>query len=342
MNAVLEGLFLRAVRGLLRVYPPEFRACFGGEMAQVYRALAREVIRDGGAGGLLILWLRAVLDCARGALLQWGQRLTKRRMVTMNNSPMDAIDGTAALSPRQAFLAVLPFLLFGLSSIAAKLELVPVSSLDLPLWGRLLFYPYLLFVWFTLMGLAAGILLGFPRWAFSYLLWALHNAWWWSSVIFLGARWLPLLAVVGITLLFLRSLNPARTALAGLWRDLTLLALGVYILYTGMYMIADENHHPLLLLFIAATTLAVCLGAWGFFRSTAPLRRVLWLIGGLALAAALNIWSSLTWDYAAYYGLSESSSLWNAGVAVVFLVVLSIGMLGLAWLTHRRSRRKAA
>jgi hypothetical protein len=261
----------------------------------------------------------------------------------MNLDPLNTSDGTVPLPPRQAALAVLPFLLFGISSIAVKLDIVHISSP--PSWQAFLIHPELFFNWLVLLGLAAGIIAGFPRWAFSYLGWALLSAWWWTNGSFYGHHlsgqiWIPLAVVVFVSLLIRRSLRPARVILNSLWRDLTLLPFGIYILYATVAIIADENHHPYLLLFIAGSTLAACLGAWGFFCSASPLRRVLALIGGLALAVLLGIWNSLTWDFAAYYGLPKGSPWKGILVGAVFVLVISVLSLGLAWLTQWRNRRR--
>jgi hypothetical protein len=346
MSATLEAFFELTVRCLLKAYPPPFRARFGGEMLQVYRALARQVVQETGASGLLRLWLRAVWDGISGALAQWEQQITKRRRVTMNPSPLDGRDGTAPLAPHQAVLAVLPFLLFGLANMASQLEAFQFPPGRVSLGMMLLTHPLLLFNWLILLGLAAGILCGFPRWTFSYLGWALLDAIWWANLSFYGqpVNWmcLPVAAVVIVPLLARRSLRPARVILPGLWRDLTLLPLGIYILFTSLYMIFDENHHPALLFFMAASALAAALGAWGFYRTASPLRRVLALTGGLALVVTLSLWNNLTWDSAAYYGLPPSSPLRGILMAMIFLMVLAAVLLGLGWLAEWLSRRKAA
>ena len=117
MNAALERLFLLTLRGLIRAYPPPFRARFGREMIQVYSACVLQVSREAGTRGLAWLWLSMVWDGAFNALAQWGnhwfRQITKGRMAMTNLNPPDSKNGTAPLSVGQAFLAVLPFLLFG-------------------------------------------------------------------------------------------------------------------------------------------------------------------------------------------------------------------------------------
>ena len=346
MNTALETVCERTVRGLLQTYPTPFRERFGCEMLQVYRSLACQTVQEAGASGLLRLWLRVVWDSIFGALVQWEQQLTTRRRVIMNLNPLDASDGIAPLAPRQAVLAVLPFLFFGLANIAMELGIGQAYADSKSLGMMLVTHPYLLFNWLILLGLAGGILCGFPRWTFSYLGWALLGAIWWANLSSYGQPvnwlWLPLAAVVIVPLLLRRLLRPARVIMPKLWRDLTLLPLGIYILYTSLYMIFDENHHPALLFFMAASALAAALGAWGFFRTASPLRRVLALTGGLALVVTLGLWSELTWDFAAYYHLPPSSPLPSILAAVIFWAVMAAVMLGLGWLAERLGRRKAA
>ena len=337
MITALETFFERTVCGLLRAYPPGFRERFGSEMMQVYRTLARDVARESGAPGLLWLWMRVMVDGARGALSQWGQQITKRRMAMMNLNPLDISDGTVPLPPRQAALAVLPFLLFGLVNIAIKPDLIPLQFAGQPTWLMLLVHPFFLFNWLVLIGLGAGVLLGYPRWSFSYMIWALLMSFWMANLSFNGVHFrgqmcLPLAGVMILPLLIRRSLQPVKDLIDRLERDITPLALGVYTFYTGVYMVYDENHNPFLLFFMFATTLAACLGAWGYFRSALPLHRVGFLVGGLALSLGLG-------DFAAYYGLPKGSS-WLDLPGMVILGVMAAMMMGLGWLAERNRRAR--
>ena len=255
-------------------------------------------------------------------------------------------DGIEPLSAVQAGIATLPFLVFGISSLVSKLEYFRVGPASLPLWLVLLITPYLIFNWATLIGLGAGLYLDFPRWAFSYLGWALLYVWWWSDMGFYGYHmdwkiWYPLLAVFVICLALRRSWQPLRSMFDGIWRDWTLLSLAIYILYAHVYMLFDENHHPYLLLLIAATTLALSAGAWAYFRSASPMRRVLWLMGGLLVAAGLSALSYATWDYRAYYGLPESTGRVNL-IGIIFPAVLALILLANGLLARWRLRRRAA
>jgi len=343
MDSRLKGFSDRLYRCLMSAYPAEFQQRFSAEMAQVYRSLCCQVYQDAGISGLLHIWLSEIWDLPMAALVQWGQILTKRRMVSMQANPWDKTDGTIPLNPRQAFLAVLPFLLFGIASLVGRLDFFYTHPANLPLWQVLLTDPDLVCGWTILIGLAAGIIAGFPRWTFSYLSWGLLYAWNWSNGVFYGhvirgESWLIFLAVVAVSLLIRRSIQPLRVILASLWCDLTLLPFGIFTLYTWLYMLADSNHNPYLTLFIIATTLVTCLGAWGFFRSTSPVRRVLALIGGLFLAMVIDAVNNATWDFAAYYGLPKGQEGINPRLALAILSLFLV-MLGLGWITRWRQQR---
>ena len=205
-------------------------------------------------------------------------------------------------------------------------------------------YPFLLFNWLILVGLGISLFAGFPRWGYSFLGWAILFGWWWQGMRFSGFElggliWLPLLGVVAVALLVRRSFQPLRNLLTGLWQDWTMLAFAIYILYSFVYMLYDENHNPYLLILLTASTLAVSLGAWGYFRAHSPLRRVLSLIGGLLLATIISIIDNATWDFSAYYGLPESTD--NASlVGIIFFVVLALIMTGIGFLAYWRYQRR--
>lgn len=260
----------------------------------------------------------------------------------MNNRVWDVRDENEPLPVGEGLLGVLPFLLFGLANITV--ELWPGGLLPRqPEWLNRLANPFQWTIALMFLGLAAGILRGFPRWAFSYLGWVVLLELLWADPLLPVWGMLPAVAVV------VRGWQQrGQVFRPRFWRDLTLLPLALYILFTALYMIYDENHHPALLLFMSGSALAAGLGAWGFYRSTSPLRRAAALTTGLALVIALQLWNGLTWDARAYYGLVEDPNPTTIRLAVVIWLVvaaitISTGWLA-AWLTRRRNRtvRQAA
>jgi hypothetical protein len=336
-------------RCLLRVYPAPFQERFAGEMAQVFHSLSSHVYADSGGAGLLRLWLPVLLDGLWAAVTQWRLTLFKRRLENVEPDLIDPKDGVRPLSLFHAFLATLPFLLFGASTLVSRMEIFNFYPHNLALWQVLIIQPHLIFNWLVLLGLGAGLLVGFPRWALAYLGWALLFAWWWTDMGIYGYHlkgeiWLPLAGVFLIVILIRRSLQPLGGLLSALWADWTLPSLGLYLLYGWTCILYDENHHPLLLVFIAVSTLAVSLGAWGYFRAGSPMRRMLALAGGMLLATAISAINYATWDYRAYYGFPESSQDVNL-IGVVFFIVIVIlffgnGMLA-RWRIARASRSNA-
>jgi hypothetical protein len=329
-------------RWLLRSYPPAFREHFATDMAVVFRTLCQDTYAESGAGALLWLWLAVLWDGIWAALYQWALFLVKRRTVMMRTNVIDRSDGIPPLTPAHAGLAVLPFLLFGLSSLVDRQNIFPYYP-GVPLYQLLITNPFLVFNWLILVGLGISLFLGFPRWGYSYLGWAILFGWWWQGLRFSGYElgwsvWLLLLGVVLIALLVRRSIQPLRNLFNGLWQDWTMLAFAIYILYSFVYMLYDSNHNPYLLILITASTLAVSLGAWAYFRANSPLRRVLSLIEGLLLATIVSIIDNATWDFSAYYGLPEGAGNANL-VGIIFFVVLALMMGGIGLLAYWRAQR---
>jgi len=263
----------------------------------------------------------------------------------MSTDSLDARDGTEPLAPFQALLAVFPFLLFGAANIAIQFKIGEYQNAR-DLVGIILTHPYQIFNWIVYAGLAAGILRDFPRWSFSYLGWAILNTILWANLAYYGQPvnflLLPFALVLAIPLLVRRSLRPFQPLFSTLRRDLTLPALGLYIFFTSVYMIYDENHHPALLFFLGSSALAATLGAWGYFRSSSPLRRVLALIGGLSLVISLEIINSITWDSATYYGFPPSPVFERITIPVAFWSGISIILFGLGCLAEWIRRRRSA
>ena len=343
MRLRLIALSDRMYRALLQAYPAPFRERFASEMAQVFQSVCQDAYAEAGAGGVMRLWLSTAWDGLWAVVFQWWMSLLKRRPQMIEPNLMDQRDRIPPLTPVQAGVAVLPFLAFGASSLVIKLEYFHTSPAGLPLWLILLIHPFLVFNWLVLVGLAAGLLAGFPRWTYAFLGWTIYFSWWWTDMGFYGYSsdwriWLPLLGVFVAVLLTRRSWQVLRALFVGLWRDWTLVALGLYILFGSVGMLSDENHSPFLLLFIAANTLVVAQGAWGFFRSESPLDRVLALIGGLVRMAFIGWVSNTTWNAQAYYGLPPNAQ--NANLAgMVLFVGLGVVLLGIGLLALWRQRR---
>ncbi|MCU0488837.1 MAG: hypothetical protein MUE67_07790 [Anaerolineales bacterium] len=264
----------------------------------------------------------------------------------MQSQPPSTQPDVPPLSAGQAILASLPFLGFGLASLLSKNNTLWESLGEMPFWLSQLLQPFLVFNWLVLIGLGIGLLKNSPRWTFAYLGWALLYGWWWTGMRSAGFDWeanlwLPLLAVfVGVALIR-RSWRPWLALGTGLSQDWTLFSFGVYILYSFVFMLYDENHHPYLAWFILGATLFSCLGAWAYFRQPGPLRRVLALLAGLLGQIFLSSLNEATWDFAAYYGLpgqDQNSFLPGLKIFALMAVILLGNGLIARWRHLRRQR----
>lgn len=340
--AWLEVLY----RGSLRLYPPGFQRRFASEMDQVFTTFYRQEYSRSGSGSALRLGLFSLADGLLCAARQWLSKLFSRR-IAMDTSHADLRGGLAPLSSAQTGLAVLPFILYGLACMLAYIWHPDVSALPPPVWELFLKIPYLWFAVFCLIGLLAGLVMGFPRWAQPYLGWTLYFCWWWSNGSTYAYRWdakvwLAPMGVLLLAVLIRRSLRPLMELLRGLWQDWTLPSFALFIFYAGVSILFDENHHPLLLLFMTAVTLIAAAGMWAYYQLRNAVPRVLALAGTLLVLAPLQIWSYGTWDYRAYYNLPPGpkydwGTLWATGIWAAVMLVPALA----AWLRARRGLRQA-
>jgi len=219
----------------------------------------------------------------------------------------------------QALIGTLPFLAFGFFGMISEMNgLFPIRGqvIEMVVYGL------------CLVGLLIGWIRGFPRWSYSYLGWsfliAYFNTKWgyYSDPDF--QIWIPFGITVLIAILWTHSFAPIKKLFQGIWHDWTRLTLAMFTFGGFAWMVAayDENHHPQLLWFMLAATLATSAGVWFFFRSASLKGRVLSLLGGLFVADMISLICSATWDYREYYGLPESTQTWYESLSIYFRIHL--------------------
>ncbi len=235
----------------------------------------------------------------------------------------------------ESLAGTMPFALFGITCMLAS---------SFPLQFR---YIYMAFYIFVLIGLALGLIKGVPRWTYSYLGWSTVMSWWlmamptdtlhkdYSPIVhrqLLGVKsWLPLLAVMGFVILWLRSLRPLRRLVSGIWQHWTYLSLMMYAFVAFTQLIYDENHHPYLIAFMIGSTITISVGAWAFLQSASVWNKVLSLVLGSVFASVIGSISYATWDWAAYYGFPPSApEPWYVSAIKAFLI-FSIWIVVLFW-----------
>ncbi|UCG87936.1 MAG: ABC transporter permease [Gemmatimonadota bacterium] len=71
----MRRLFSRLGRCLLHIFPRQFRLRYGDEVAEYFRKRSRELRRDGGWLGIVVFWVRGIIDVIRAAI---AERVEKR------------------------------------------------------------------------------------------------------------------------------------------------------------------------------------------------------------------------------------------------------------------------
>ena len=111
--------------------------------------------------------------------------------------------------------------------------------------------------------------------------------------------------------------------LADIWNDWTRLSLATFALISWVMLANfDENHHPLLMLFILSATLATSAGAWFFLRSGSLKGRFLSIIVSFMAAAVIGAISWATWSWHEYYGFPKPDTWYQSmGVSIPMLLM---------------------
>ncbi len=210
-------------------------------------------------------------------------------------------------------LGVLPFFIVGLATLFMKLPWgATAPSWSTVLVGLFFFGGYLL----TLLGLLAGWLAGFPRWAYPYLVYgcvfslfltnastpglSLFGVQLWGRQLWGWRAFVPLGFIVLLALLFSRPIwgNLLRLV-RGVWQDWTRLVFGLYGLMPFMVLIIMDEVHVSLpnLLAISLGIILVVAGAFLYMRLPSQRSRALGLLGCAFLAGWVSAFGSeLYWQ----------------------------------------------
>jgi hypothetical protein len=338
MNTLLPWLIYIYSR-LVLLYPRSFRNEFGEEMRAVFRDSVDEAVKEG-CLALALVSLRELINLPANLLRERLYEFQRKemKMVTDGNvdSTSDIDDGAGRWD---ALIGVLPFLLFGVASMLVKTDFLyphPYSYLNY-VYSELVLYVI------ALIGLFFGLSRGVPRWTYSYLGWSMFFAWLWMSrsvthfgdspstndPLFGWWSWLPILIVLGHALFLIRSFRPLRQLVRDVWQDWTRLSLAMYAFIAWLAIVAvyDENHHPYLLAFIAASTLAISVSVWAFLKSRTTGKRTIALISGCGAGYIVAKVCDATWDWWTYHGLpAPLPEPWYSVVLseVVFIVLYVI------------------
>jgi len=204
----------------------------------------------------------------------------------------------------QALIGALPFLAFGLSRMISKADQIPIHGYDV----EMVVYGL------SLVGLLIGWIRGFPLWSYSYLGWSFLLAYFNTNWGFYGNPdfqvWIPFGINALVAILWTHSLAPIKKLFQDIWNDWTRLSLAMFAFGGFVWLIYDSNHHPQLLWFILASTVAISAGGWFFLRSASLKGRVFAIVGSFVGGWIISSICQATWDFHAYYDLTPSVKLW--------------------------------
>ena len=317
-------MITRLYTALLRLYPRQFRAEFCEEMMTVFEETLSSSSGLHMRVSIILHELRDLpgnlIDVYLNASLKGGNMYSHK----------------AYISPStrwQALIGALPFLAFGIARIISEVDHLPIHGIDF----EMVVYGL------SLLGLLIGWIRCFPLWSYSYLGWSILTAYFNTSWGYYGDPdfqvWIPFGITVLIATLWTHSFAPIKKLLQDIWNDWTRLSLAMFALVGIVWIYYDEVHHPQLLWFIFAATLAISAGVWFFLRSSSLKGRVFAIIGSWVAGDVFSRICYATWDYRAYYGLPEATrtrtwyqslgiaiSLFTFYLAILFWPVL-IGLL---------------
>jgi hypothetical protein len=350
---------IRVYAALSRLYPHRFRAEFRDEMQSVFADAVNNAARRG--------FVALMKVCAREL---WGllTALLREHWSSYREGHMTPIPDMREAAAQQdvpssgSWLAALatafPFLVYGLTLVIERIVMPDMygrtSLTPEPLLVRLIGYLILL------IGLGAGWVKGFPRWAVGYISVVFVTILWWMDLAAphlrslgivisndwyerLGWRALIPFGVMTVTALaWTRSLRPLRQFVVGIWEDWTRVSLVLYGFFVWLMLVAgsDSFHHPLLNVSMLVGTCILALGAGVYARVGGTWRGVAVLL--LALFASGCIGGLIT--AGGYSTVPSSSSLkqWPWYIeALRVLVVMSawagvMYMPGLLGMIRRR------
>ena len=298
---------------LLLLYPVRFRDEFAGEMEVVFRDSVSEAVEDG-ILSLAIVCLRELVNLPASLVRErWYEFQRKEmNMVTNGNvAPASSMDDGADVWG--TLIGVLPFLLFGVAGMLVRTEFL----FPYPYYYLNYAYSDLILYVIALIGLFFGLIKDVPHWTYSYLGWSMFLAWSWMGRSVDGFRyppfthdqplgwwsWLPILILIGLVLLLTRSLGPLRQLVRDVWQDWTRLSLSMYAFVGWLAIVAgyNENHHPYLFAFMAASTLAISGSVWAFLRSRKAGKKTLALLSGCVAAYIIVRISDASWELGPWY-----------------------------------------
>jgi MFS family permease len=284
--------FLRGIYGLLlTLYPRAYRSEFGEELQTVFNLSLDDAT---GRFQVIMVFVRELAGLPKAIIYEHLRERRRSKMTGKFASRFDFAPG----SWTESFAALAPFLLGMVMIILGYIG----NFINFPLWFQVVL---VILLWSLVLGLfLLGSVKGVPRWFMPYLglplpliglllfnglMEKLGGVWWYRLPWFLAdflqqGLFLTGLVLLVVLLLFVTKLIPnSKSFYERLRDDWTLLSFIIYgtmplmLVFTyGDY----KNEEPFMFLSLVSLAAGGCL----YLRSYEPLKRFLYLYGGVALS----------------------------------------------------------
>jgi len=276
---------------LLNLYPKTYREDYGDELQTVFSLSLDEAT---GRFEVIVVFVRELAGLPKAIIYEYLRERKKSKMTGKFASRFDFEPG----SRNESFAALAPFLLGMVMIILSYIG----NYINFPLWFQVVF---VILFWSLALGLfLLGSVKGVPRWFLPYmglplpilslflfnsLMEKLGGVWWYRLPWFLAdflqqGLFLTGLVLLVVLLLFVARLIPnSKSFYERLRNDWTLLSFIIYGTMPLMlvFTYSDyKNEEPFM--FLSLVSLAA--GGWHYLRSYDPLKRFLYLYGGVALS----------------------------------------------------------
>lgn len=286
--------FLCRIYGfLLNLYPREYREEFGEEIQMVFSSSLDDAIRNGKLEVVNVV-IRELLSLPKAIV---HEHLRERNRVKMTGKFASRLD-FAPGSRTESLAALAPFLLGIVMIVMSYIG----NYINIPLWTQVVF---VILIWSLVLGLILlGSVKGVPRWFLPYLglplplislllfnslveklqgIWWYRLPWFLSAFIQTGLFWMGLIFMLILLLVATRLIPKSRPFHKRLKNDWTLLAFIIYgALPLVMVFTYSEYKNEEPFMFLSLVILAV--GGWLYLQCYEPLKRFLYLYGGVALS----------------------------------------------------------
>ena len=329
----IDMQFIRKLhRSLLNLYPKRFRKEYVEELQTVFNLSLEDAARQNSLKLTKVILLELI--SLPGAIVHEHLRERRKRMTGKFSSRFDFAPGsrTEALAALAPFLVGMVMIVFGYIG----------NYINFPLWSQVVF---VILFWSLVLGLfLLGPAKGLPRWFLPYLglplpivsltlfnsimekwgVYLMYNApGFFSTFSQVGLLWMGLILLLLLLVVISRSVPRFRPFHQRLRDDWTLLS---FIIYGAMpfvlFITYNEYKNEEPFMFMSLMVLAVC--GWLYLKSYEPLKRFLYLYGGVALSMLVAAIGKSVLEESSFPG---GSSTWQTEFMDTLIIWLWLALI---------------